>query len=110
MQRVRRRLVELLEEAFQSVDFIVSPMTPATAPKIVEQELANGEDLRAGLLRLAGPLNAAGFPALALPCGFTRSGLPVGMQLVGRPFEETLLLQVGHAYEVARPWREKNPF
>jgi len=109
-QRVRRRLVELLQEAFQDVDFVVSPMTPAPAPKIVEEQLANGEDLRAGLLRLAGPLNAAGFPALALPCGFTRSGLPVGMQLIGRPFEEASLLQVGHAYEVTHPWREKHPF
>jgi aspartyl-tRNA(Asn)/glutamyl-tRNA(Gln) amidotransferase subunit A len=108
-QRVRRRLVELLLEAFREVDFIVSPMTPAAAPKIVDEQFANGEDLRAGLLRLAGPLNAAGFPALALPCGFTRSGLPVGMQLVGRPFEEALLLQVGRAYEVAHSWRERHP-
>jgi aspartyl-tRNA(Asn)/glutamyl-tRNA(Gln) amidotransferase subunit A len=108
-QRARRRLVELLREAFRDVDFIVSPMTPAPAPKIVDEQFADGEDLRAGLLRLAGPFNAAGFPALALPCGFTRSGLPVGMQLVGRPFEEDLLLKVGHAYEVVHPWRERHP-
>ena len=109
-QRARQRLVEILQEAFRDVDLVVSPMTPAPAPKIVAEQFANGEDLRAGLLRLAGPLNAAGFPALALPCGFTQSGLPVGMQLVSRPYEEALLLQVGHAYEMAHPWREKHPF
>jgi aspartyl-tRNA(Asn)/glutamyl-tRNA(Gln) amidotransferase subunit A len=109
-QRARRRLVELLQVAFREVDFIVSPMTPAAAPKIVDEQFADGEDLRAGLLRLAGPLNAAGFPALALPCGYTRSGLPVGMQLVGRPFDEAFLLQVGHAYEAAKSWSDRRPF
>jgi Asp-tRNA(Asn)/Glu-tRNA(Gln) amidotransferase A subunit family amidase len=56
-----------------------------------------------------GPFNATHPPALSVPCGFTRAGLPVGMQLAGRPFDEATVLRVGHAYEQATEWHLRSP-
>jgi len=53
--------------------------------------------------------NETGLPAISVPCGFTKSGLPIGMQLIGRPFEEALLLQIAQAYEAVSPARERRP-
>ena len=50
-----------------------------------------------------------GAPAMALPCGFSKSGLPLGMQIVGRPFGEETILRVGHAYEQATDWHKRRP-
>lgn len=108
-QRARRRIVEAFRDAMQKVDILVGPTVPATAPRIGEETLSNGEELRAGLLRLTSPFNTVGFPAISVPCGFTRFGLPVGLQLVARPFEESLLLKVAHGYEVTHPWRDRHP-
>ena len=55
------------------------------------------------------PFNITGMPALALPCGFSSSGLPLSLQLAGRPFEEATVLRVGHAYEQATPWHTRRP-
>jgi aspartyl-tRNA(Asn)/glutamyl-tRNA(Gln) amidotransferase subunit A len=108
-QRARREIVRLCREAFERFDVLVCPTAVAPAPKIGENVLSNGEDLRAGLLRLCGPFNALGFPALSLPCGFARSGLPLGLQIVAKPFEEPLLLKVGYAYERSHTWRDHHP-
>jgi aspartyl-tRNA(Asn)/glutamyl-tRNA(Gln) amidotransferase subunit A len=108
-QRARREIIQRFESTFQRFDILVCPTAAAPAPKIEDDELSNGEELRAGLLRLCGPFNALGFPALSLPCGFTPSGLPVGLQLVARPFDEALLLKVAHAYERSRAWRDRHP-
>jgi aspartyl-tRNA(Asn)/glutamyl-tRNA(Gln) amidotransferase subunit A len=55
------------------------------------------------------PLNLTGLPTLALPCGFSASGLPLSLQLAGRPFEEATVLRAGHAYEQATPWHTRHP-
>jgi aspartyl-tRNA(Asn)/glutamyl-tRNA(Gln) amidotransferase subunit A len=52
-------------------------------------------------------LNLAGLPGLSLPCGFTGSGLPIGMQILGRPFDEATILQVARAYERETPWHTR---
>jgi aspartyl-tRNA(Asn)/glutamyl-tRNA(Gln) amidotransferase subunit A len=59
------------------------------------------ETVRSAVTRLTGPANLIGFPSLSIRCGFTSSGLPVGMQLLGRPFDEATLYRFGHAYEAA---------
>jgi aspartyl-tRNA(Asn)/glutamyl-tRNA(Gln) amidotransferase subunit A len=61
------------------------------------------------MIRCTAPFNATGLPALSLPCGFTRAGLPVGLQIAGRPFDEVTVLRAGHAYEQATGWHEKRP-
>jgi aspartyl-tRNA(Asn)/glutamyl-tRNA(Gln) amidotransferase subunit A len=55
------------------------------------------------------PVNLAGLPALSLPCGFTQGGLPIGLQLIGKPFDESTLLSAAHAYEQATPWHARAP-
>ena len=57
----------------------------------------------------ASPASLAGLPALSVPCGFSASGLPIGMQIIGRPFAEQLLFRVGHAYERATEWHTMHP-
>ncbi|MGH9389744.1 MAG: amidase, partial [Vicinamibacteria bacterium] len=97
--RARRVVVGAFRKAFEAFDVFAAPSTPATAPPIGASVLENGEELRSGLLRLAGPFNTTGFPALSLPCGFTGNGLPIGLQLASAPRGETLLLRVARALE-----------
>jgi aspartyl-tRNA(Asn)/glutamyl-tRNA(Gln) amidotransferase subunit A len=59
--------------------------------------------------RLTRPINALGLPALSVPCGFSTAGLPIGLQLIGRPFDEALLLRLGHAYEQSTSWHTRRP-
>ena len=55
------------------------------------------------------PFNVTGLPALSLPCGFTRTDLPIGLQIAGRPFDEATVLRAGHAYEQATEWHTRRP-
>ena len=57
------------------------------------------ESVRSAVTRLTGPTNFTGFPSLSIPCGSTASGLPVGVQLIGRPFDEATLYRFAHAHE-----------
>jgi len=59
--------------------------------------------------RLTRPFNALGLPVLSVPCGFSAAGLPIGIQLVGRPFDEATTLRLGQAYEQATGWAERRP-
>lgn len=88
---------------------MAAPATAAAAPRIEDATLDNGEELRTGLLRLAGPFNTTGFPAMSLPCGFTEDGRPIGLQLAAAPNEEARLLRVAFAYEQSQPWWKRRP-
>ena len=70
-----------------------------------------GEDVvvAANLARLTRAFNMTGSPALSLPCGFDDRGLPVGLQIVGRPFDESTVLRLAHAYEQHTPWHRRVP-
>lgn len=98
--RSRRVVFRAFRKAFDAVDVLAAPSTPAAAPPIGASVLENGEELRSGLLRLAGPFNTTGFPALSLPCGFSGNGLPIGVQLAAAPRRERLLLRVARALEM----------
>ena len=90
------------EEALGEVDVILAPTLPIAATLIDQREVNIGgyeEPVRSAVTRLTGPANLTGFPSLSVPCGSTTSGLPVGMQLIGRPFDEATLYRFGHAYE-----------
>ena len=92
------------EGALESVDVMLTPTVPIPAPEIGQRETTIGgheESVYSALTRFTGPTNLNGFPSLSVPCGTTASDLPVGLQLIGRPFDEATLYRFGHAYEAA---------
>ena len=96
--RSRREFEEVLGE----VDVILSPSVPIPATEIGQRQASiNGheEAVYSTLTRLTGPTNMNGLPSLSVPCGTTASGLPVGLQLIGRPFDEATVYRFGHAHE-----------
>jgi aspartyl-tRNA(Asn)/glutamyl-tRNA(Gln) amidotransferase subunit A len=101
-----------LAAAFEQVDAIVAPTTPVAAPVVATETVREGafeESVRDALVRLNRPANFAGLPSISLPCGFTREGLPVGLQIIGRPFEEALILGIARYYEEQHDWHTKHP-
>ncbi|HWT84001.1 MAG TPA: amidase family protein, partial [Candidatus Methylomirabilis sp.] len=88
------------------------PTTPIPAQPVEAREATvDGvtEDVRWWLVRCTRPINVTGHPALSVPCGFTAAGLPIGLQLVGRYFDEATLLRIGHAFEAVSPARGLQP-
>ena len=90
--------------ALEGADVLLTPTVPIAATLIDQREVDIGgyeEAVRSAVTRLTGPTNLTGFPSLSVPCGSTASGVPVGVQLIGRPFEEATLYRFGHAYAMA---------
>jgi aspartyl-tRNA(Asn)/glutamyl-tRNA(Gln) amidotransferase subunit A len=86
------------------VDLLLTPTLPIAATLIDQREVDIGgheESVRSAVTRLTGPTNMTGLPSLSVPCGYNASGLPVGAQLIGRPFDEATLYRFAHAYEEA---------
>jgi len=109
---VRKRLLAEFDAAFQDVDAIVAPTTAVPAPLIgAENVQIDGQQtsVRPALVGLCRPANFTGLPAISVPCGFTREGLPIGLQLVGRAFDEATLLRIAHSYERAHEWNARHP-
>ena len=103
-QRVRTVLARDFSKIWKHLDCLMTPATPMTAPKIGEMTVAFGsftEDVRTAATRLTRPFNVLGWPALALPCGFSNAGMPIGLQLVAPPQQEDTLLQAGTTLEDA---------
>jgi aspartyl-tRNA(Asn)/glutamyl-tRNA(Gln) amidotransferase subunit A len=101
-QRARRRLRTEFEKLWKEVDCFLTPTTPNTAPRVGENTVRLGgrdEDSRIAATRLVRGINVLGLPALSIPCGLSGAGLPVGLQIVGPPFEEATILRVGAALE-----------
>ena len=101
-QRLRRQMQREFARVWSSVDCLVTPTTPNTAPRAGQNTVKLGgreEDVRLAATRLVRSMNLLGLPALSIPCGLSGDGLPVGMQIVGPPFEEALILRVGAALE-----------
>jgi aspartyl-tRNA(Asn)/glutamyl-tRNA(Gln) amidotransferase subunit A len=106
------RLRAKFDEALREVDVIVAPVVPFPPPPIgVDTVLLAGEqtDVRSAMVGLNRPADLTGHPAISIPCGFTREGLPVGLQLIGRAFEEATLLRIAFAYECAHDWGRRHP-
>jgi aspartyl-tRNA(Asn)/glutamyl-tRNA(Gln) amidotransferase subunit A len=94
------------------VDAVLAPVAPVAAPTIAESDVGNGLDAEAVIQRLTRftrPINYLGLPSLALPAGFAKSGLPIGLQLVGRPFAEAMLLRLGASWQRATDFHSKMP-
>jgi len=109
----RRRELEAarrgIRAVFAGVDVLVTPTTPLSAPSIAELKM-NPDELRPAelkLLRNTRPFNVWGLPAISVPCGFTQSGLPIGLQIAGPHWREDLVLRLAHAYEQATAWHKR---
>ncbi|HLJ50984.1 MAG TPA: amidase [Bryobacteraceae bacterium] len=101
-QRMRRLLLQEWQTICSTVDCLITPTTPTAAPLIGQREMEmDGRkiDVRLATTRFMRGVNALGFPALSIPCGKTAENLPMGLQVIGRPFEEDLVLRVGAAIE-----------
>ena len=111
-QRARSEFNRAIAEAMGSYDILLAPTNAVPAPKIGEHIVeVNGqtEHKLALMPRLTRPHNICGIPTVSVPCGFTSDGLPIGMQLAARPFEDALALQVAYAYEQATDWHTRRP-
>jgi aspartyl-tRNA(Asn)/glutamyl-tRNA(Gln) amidotransferase subunit A len=111
-QQARRRLVRELADVFRQVDLLVMPSLPVGAPPIgAETVTIQGvrKRIQPTLTRFTSPFNLTGLPAISVPCGSDVDGLPVGLQMVGRPFDEATLLRAAYAYEQADPWHTRRP-
>ncbi len=100
-----------IRQMFETIDVFVTPTTPIPAPSIAELQ-QNPERLRPRellLLRNTRPLNVWALPAISLPCGFTSTGLPIGLQIAGAPGREDVVLRLAYAYEQATGWHEREP-
>lgn len=98
--------------AFADCDVLLTPTMPVTAPRLDEVDVSDGKgmtDLVLKVSRNTRPISYLGLPALSVPCGFNEAGLPMAMQLIGRPFAEAQLCQLGHAYQKVTDWHTHIP-
>ncbi|EKD80302.1 MAG: hypothetical protein ACD_40C00145G0007 [uncultured bacterium] len=106
-QKVRTLLIQAYAKVLQQCDAIIMPVNPTLPPKIGE---LMSDPLTLYLADIyTTSINPVGVPSLALPAGFSKSGLPIGMQLVGDKFSEPLLLSLGHQYQQVTDWHTRSP-
>ena len=110
--KVQRIIKEERAQVLQDVDFLVTPTTPMPAPRIDAETITvdgKAQKVRGPgsghVSRNTSPENATGFPAITVPCGFSELGLPIGLQFIGRPWEEGNLFRIAHVYEGVSPSR-----
>ncbi len=111
-QRMRRIQQREFRKVFRQVDCLLTPATPTPAPRIGQTVMDVGgreEDVRLASTRLVRGINLLGLPALAIPCGSSAAGLPLGAQIIGRAFEEALVLRVGAALEDSTDHHRRTP-
>ena len=120
-QQTRALISSELATAFETIDVLLMPTTPSAPSPIVpgprgtRNSEQTGSDPKVNSTNLmheaayTAPFNLTGSPVLSLPCGFTSQGLPLGLQLIGRPLEEAMLLAAGHQYQVVTDWHRRRP-
>jgi len=106
-QKVRTLIREDYERALQEVELLLTPVSPTPAFKLGEKLTDPLTMYLSDIFTIS--VNLAGVPAMALPAGFTKSGLPIGMQLIGRPFAEETIFQAAYAYEQETEWYKRKP-
>ena len=109
---LKRKITQEFDAVFENVDAILAPALPIAASRIGEKEVVIGgekETVRSAFVRLNRPANLTGHPAISIPCGFTRAGLPIGLQLIGPHWSEARLLSIALAYEDATEWHKRRP-
>ncbi len=111
-EQYRSALMQAYRKVFDGVDVVLGPTTPITAWKRGEwtvQVAGQAESVLAAYWRFTYPYNLTGLPAISVPCGFDRDGLPIGLQIAARPFDEATVLRVAHAYERGHDWKNMRP-
>jgi aspartyl-tRNA(Asn)/glutamyl-tRNA(Gln) amidotransferase subunit A len=98
--------------AVEGTDAVIAPVAPMPAVTIAESDVGNSSEAEAVIQRITRftrPINYLGLPSLSIPSGFTKSGLPVGMQIIGRSFDEAMLIRIGAAFQRATDYHQKVP-
>ncbi len=111
-QQARKKTIATYRNLWRSFDVLVTPTSPIAAPAIGATTARFGDKevpLVRAFLDLTLPFNLTGQPAISVPCGFTKAGLPIGLQLVGRPFDEVTLFRAAAGYESATDWHTRTP-
>ncbi len=112
-QRYRTLLRQEFLEAFKKVDVFICPTLPFTATKVgaMKVVIENGveEDMLSAIMQFTGVPSLTGLPSLNVPCGFDPDGLPIGMQVIGRPFDEAFLFRIGAAFQSATDFHKRAP-
>ena len=111
-QQARSMYNRQARRLLQEVDLLAGPTEPVTAPQLLATRVRIGKEevgTTAALTQYTRPYNLTGFPAISVPCGFSDGGLPIGLQLAGRPFEELTVLRAAYAYEQATDWHKRRP-
>ena len=111
-QQARARFNYEMSRVLQDVDLLAGPSEPITAPPILATEVDIGErtvGTVGALTQYTRPYNISGTPAITVPCGFSQAGMPIGLQLAGRPYDDATVLRAAHAYEQATDWHTRRP-
>ena len=111
-QEERKRYTRAWADAMSDVDVLAAPTLTVPPPRLDQSEVRIGratETVRMAMIRLTRASNLTGFPAVSVPCGFTRDRLPIGLQLIAKPLEEARLLRAAYGYEQATPWHKEFP-
>ena len=111
-QRVRRVLQRETRDLMRSVDLLISPTVPYTAARFGQVMVPVGDsEMEASTARTRNlfPFNALGLPAMSVPCGFDGQGLPIGMQIIGRAFDEETVVRAGYQYQQTTDWHLRRP-
>lgn len=111
-QRIRRIAQETFREVFNKVDVLITPQLPIVAPLIGQETVSIGdfsEGVASALTRFTRIFNLTGLPTISIPCGSSSSGLPIGLQIVGKAFDEETILRIGHAYQMNTSWHKRQP-
>ncbi len=106
-QQVRTLIKQDFERAFKEVDVIITPTSPTVAFKMGEKSADPLQMYLSDIFTIS--VNLAGVPGISIPCGFTTENLPIGLQLIGKHFDEDSLLKIAYAYEQATEWHKKKP-
>ena len=111
-QRLRRQFRDAFLGVFDGIDVLMTPTAPTVAKRIGETTILVGgveEDFRLATTRLVRGVNVLGFPAISMPCGFGEAGMPIGLQLIARPFAERVMLEMAAALEDATDFHLQEP-
>ena len=106
-QKVRTRIREDFDKAFKACDVIVTPTSPTTAFKIGEKTSDPLSMYLSDVYTI--PANLAGLPAISIPCGFSSDGLPIGLQILAKPFDEETLFRAAYTFEQSTDFHKKRP-